>query len=98
MARKNALIAVVRDDTGTLTFTVGNAGSFTLNPAELAETIQDHARVHGLVQKISDAAAMPKSELEGKSDDDIATMKFNAMKSVADRLSGENPDWSKRSG
>jgi hypothetical protein len=96
MARKNALVAITRDENGTLTFTVGNAGSFTLTPATLTDEIRNHAMAHGLVQKVSDAAAMPKDELAGKSDDEIASLKFNAMQSVAERIA--NGEWSKRSG
>lgn len=96
MARKNALITVSADDNGILTFTVGEgAGSFTLNPAELADDVRSRAETHGLIQKISDAAAIAKSELSGDAVKDAAT-KFAAMSSVAERLrSGE---WSKRSG
>lgn len=97
MARKNALISVAYDN-GVLTFTVGNAGSFGIDTNALAADISEKARIHGLVQKVSDAAAMPKSEFKGKSADEIATMKFNAMKSVRDNLTGDDPQWSKRRG
>lgn len=95
MARKNSLVSLARGDDGTLTFTVGTAGSFTVDPAKLADEIRDRAMIHGLVQKVSDAAAIPKSDLpEGA--DAIAAVKFEAMKSVADRIiAGE---WAKRSG
>lgn len=95
MPRKNALISVNAADNGALTFTVGNAGSFTIDPATLADDITRRAMLHGLVQKVSDAAAIAKSELSGDPEKD-ATAKFEAMKSVADRLvAGE---WSKRTG
>ena len=96
MARKNALITVALSETGLLTFTVGNAGKFDLDRSTLASDIREKAEIHGLVQKVSDAAAIAKDDLKGKSPDEIAATKFEAMKSVADRLiSGE---WSKRSG
>lgn len=96
MSRKNSVISVAfAAETSTLSFTVGNAGSFDLVIPDLGEEIRMKAVVHGLVQKVSDAAAMPKSELTGDADKDAVT-KFEAMKSVAERLvSGE---WSKRSG
>ena len=93
MARKNALVTVAMND-GTLTFTVGN-DNFNLVPADLSDELRDRALVHGLVQKISDAAAIAKSELSGDPAIDAAT-KFNAMKSVAERLM--SGDWSKRNG
>lgn len=95
MPRKNALITVAAND-GILSFTVGEAGSFNLNPTELSDEVRARAEVHGYVQKISDAAAMPKSEFKGKSAAEIATMKLNAMTAVRDRLVAG--DWSKRSG
>jgi hypothetical protein len=97
MARKNALITVALDGSA-LTFAVGSAGSFTIDTASLNDDIRNRALAHGIVQKVSDAAAMPKSEFKGKSADEIAAMKFNAMKAVADRLTGDDADWSKRSG
>jgi hypothetical protein len=95
MARKNSLIGVSADDNNVLTFTVGSAGSFTVDPSTLADDITRRAMLHGLVQKVSDAAAMPKADLTGDAEKDAAT-KFEAMKSVAERLAAG--EWSKRSG
>jgi hypothetical protein len=53
--------------------------------------------LHGLVQKISDAAAMPKSELTGNAKKDAAA-KLAAMKAVVARISGPDGTWSARSG
>lgn len=94
MPRKNALITVEAGESGALTFTVGSA-SFTIDPATFAEEIRNRAMAHGFVQKISDAAAIAKSELTGDAAKDAAT-KFEAMRSVAERL--ESGEWSKRSG
>lgn len=97
MAKKNALISVTRnDENGVLTFNVGKAGSFDVNPSTLPEEVRTRALIHGIVQKVSDAAAMPKSETEGKSENAIAKMKLEAMSAVAGRLA--EGDWSKRSG
>lgn len=94
MPRKNALIAVTHN-ADVLTFTVGTAGSFEMNVAALTEEMRNHALLHGLVQKVSDAAAIAKSELTGDVEKDAAT-KLAAMQSVAERLA--NGEWSKRSG
>lgn len=96
MARKNSLISVaLSDDNATLTFTVGEAGSFNVTPADLAEEIRTRAMLHGLVQKISDAAAISKDDLTGDAAKDAAT-KLEAMQSVATRLA--EGEWSKRTG
>lgn len=98
MAKKNALISVVHNaDAGTLVFNVGDAGSATLNLNELPDAINETARIHGLVQKVSDAAAMPKDQLTGDAKKDAAT-KLAAMQSVVDRLTGEDASWNKRAG
>jgi hypothetical protein len=97
MPRKNALITVSADDNNVLTFTVGNVGSFTLNPADAPEALRTRAMLHGFVQKVSDAAAIAKADLP-KDPTEAAKTKFEAMQSVANRLVGENAEWSKRSG
>ena len=95
MARKNSLISVTVADNGALTFTVGNAGTFSVDPATLSDDVTRRAMLHGLVQKVSDAAAIAKSELTGNAEKDAAA-KFAAMQSVANRLA--EGEWSKRSG
>lgn len=96
MAKKNALISATHDaDKNTLTFTVGDAGSFDIAIGDLPKELRNRALVHGLVQKISDAAAMPKSELTGDPKKD-AKAKLDAMTAVRDRLVAG--DWSRRAG
>ncbi len=89
MARKNAIVSIERnEETGELRFAVAGEGEFSLNPASLSDAIRNRALLHGIVQKISDAAAMGKGATPGD--------KFAAMKSVADRLA--DGEWSKRNG
>jgi len=88
MARKNSIVSVSVSDNDTLTFAVVDCGEFSIIPGQLAETIRNRALIHGIVQKISDAAAMGK--------DATPSDKFAAMKSVADRLA--EGEWSKRTG
>lgn len=93
MARKLIETTVSAD---AITFTIENVpGALTLPIAELSNEIHNRALVHGLIQKISDAAAMPKSELSGDPVADAHT-KSAAMQAVISRLlSG---DWSARNG
>ncbi len=94
MSKKNALIAVAIEN-GVLTFTVGTAGTVEVAVDSLPDDIKDRAMLHGLTQKVSDAAAMPKADLTGDPVKDAET-KLAAMRAVAERIaSGE---WSKRSG
>lgn len=94
MAKKNSIIAVAHDN-NVLSFTVADAGTITLDLAKLADEIRDRAMLHGLVQKVSDAAAIPKVDLPTDATE-AAKAKYEAMQAVAERLlAGE---WSKRSG
>lgn len=94
MARKNSIISFdLADDIAT--FTVTDAGDIVLNLAALSDDIRREAMVHGLRQKVSDAAAIPKADLPADPVE-AAKTKFAAMQAVAARLiAGE---WSGRSG
>lgn len=95
MAKKSLIETTVSDNNAGFTLTVEGAGSIEISVSELPADIQARALIHGLVQKISDAAAMPKADLP---DDptEAAAVKFAAMQSVAQRLI--DGDWSKRTG
>jgi hypothetical protein len=95
MAKKSIISASYEN--GTLSFVVGEAGTLNIEVANLAPAIAEKALLHGLVQKVSDAAAMPKDELTGNPKKDAA-LKFEAMAAVVERLTGDSPDWNKRSG
>ena len=94
MAKKNSVISVEFDN-GNLRFAIADAGEFSLTIASLTDDIREKALVHGLTQKISDAAAIAKADLP-TDPVEAAKVKFEAMKAVADRLS--EGDWSKRAG
>lgn len=89
MARKNATITVVVDgdlngDNLAITFTVvGQDKPLTIHTRDLASDIINQAMVHGLVQKISDAAALSKND-DGTPADPAD--KFAAMSTVVSRL------------
>ena len=93
MAKKNSIVSVEYAE-NNLRFAVVGAGGFNLDIPALAEEIRTKAMVHGLVQKISDAAAIAKTELPADPIE-AAKVKFEAMRSVAERLM--SGDWSKRS-
>ena len=84
--RKNAIVSVLHSEDGLITFNVVGAGAIPFNPSTLSDDVRNRAMVHGLVQKITDAAAISKSELTGDPATDAET-KYQAMLAVADRLS-----------
>lgn len=88
-ARTPAVSATIN---GTqLVFTGDNGRELAISVAELSESIREQAMMHGLKQKIGDAAAISRNPDTGRSatTDD----KFDAMSEVLNRLlSGE---WNK---
>ena len=94
MARKNSIISSVYEG-DRLTFTVEGAGEFSLYVSELSDDIRQEALVHGLRQKVSDGAAIPKDQLP-ENPVEAARLKFSVMSDIADRL--RNGEWSARRG
>lgn len=78
----------------TLTFQDGRV--IELDAAGLNDEIRHQALMHGLKQKLLDAAAIARNTITGASaslDD-----KFDAVKEVYDRITGEAPTWNKPRG
>ena len=92
MARKNSVISVdLSDNSDGILFTVANVGSIELVVSSLAENVRQSALIHGLIQKVSDAAALPRNEDGSPAS---PSDKHAAMQAVVDRLlAGE---WNKR--
>jgi len=91
--RKTSQPAIaVTTDNGALTLTFADGQQLTIAPSELSAEIRQQALLHGLKQKLVDAAAIPCDTTTGKP----ATIeqKFAAVKAVHDRLlAGE---WNQR--
>ena len=88
---------IIRDADGMaegLKLVFGDGAEITIDCASLAPVIQYEAQVHGLKQKLVDAAALPRSTVTGKS----ATVedKKAAVLEVFARLTDtDNPRWNK---
>ena len=80
--RTPAITATI--DGTRLTFTGDNGREFSIRAEELEDTIRTQAMMHGLKQKIGDAAAISRNPETGRSatTDD----KFDAMSEVLNRL------------
>ncbi len=87
MARKNAIVSVETTEQ-SIAFVVDGVGTIDIDLASLASEVTSRAIIHGIVQKVSDAAALGK--------DATPSDKFQAMKAVADRLIAGN--WNKPAG
>lgn len=88
---KRARIITTTIDGEVMTFNVAGAGSFTIDTSALSAEIRAAAMMHGLKQKVADAAAMSLN------DDGLPATpadKMAAMQDVADALVAG--DWSQR--
>lgn len=76
----------------TLTLTFANGGEIIIDANTLSPEIRDMAMMHGLKQKLVDAAALSRNTDTGQpaSVED----KYNAVKRVADRLKSPEGSWS----
>ena len=79
---------------GAIKFTVRDAGEFTLDVTALHADIRARAAIHGLVQRISDKAALGFNKEANR----YATPaeKFAAMKALADHYTSGSAEWSVR--
>ena len=84
--------ASITDD-GTLTLEFRHGERLALHPEALAPEIQRAALLHGLKQKLVDAAAIARDTTTGRA----ATIqtKYDAVREIFDRITGENPSWNK---
>lgn len=82
--RVPALRVEIDDDASGLTLTFANGERLTLGINDLADDVVRYATLHGLKQKLVDAAAISRDPETGRS----ATVadKYNAVKAVYDRL------------
>lgn len=85
--RTPAIDATITGDdilTASLTLAFSNGLRISVNPATLTASIQHMAMMHGLKQKLVDAAAISRNPDTGRS----ATIddKYNAVREVYDRL------------
>lgn len=71
-------------DNGILALTFSNGASIRLNPSDLNDDVRHAAMLHGLKQKLVDAAAISRDPATGRSA--TVEVKYLAVKEVFDRL------------
>ncbi len=79
----------------TVAFNVLGAGSVVLDTSKLHDKIMQHAAVHGLIQRISDAAAIGRDQETGRSASPMD--KLTAMTELVSYYETGTEDW-KRTG
>lgn len=91
-ANTPAIDATIATDHSSLTLAFAHGESLTIRATDLSPTIIAQATMHGLKQKLVDAAAISRNTETGRAAS--AADKYDAVKEVYDRLlSGE---WNKR--
>jgi len=78
---------------GNLTLTFRHGERLMVFVDDLTPEIQRAALLHGLKQKLVDAAAISRDMATGRAAT-IAT-KYDAVREIFDRITGENPSWNK---
>ena len=89
---KKDIEATVTDD-GTLILEFRHGETLRLHPESLAPEIQRMAMLHGLKQKLVDAAAISRDTTTGRAATIVT--KYEAVREIFDRITGENPSWNK---
>lgn len=79
---------------GAIIFTVRDVGELTLDLSRIAQANRQRAEVHGWVQRISDAAAIPFNKEEGRYA--TAQEKFEAMAALVEHYHGGGVEWARR--
>ena len=90
--QKKDIEAIIEND-GTLVLTFRHGEALRLHPESLHPEIQRAALLHGLKQKLVDAAAISRDTATGRAA--TITTKYDAVKEIFDRITGENPSWNK---
>jgi len=85
------VIAHEIDENG-VTFVVKDVGKLRLAFANLSGTVRDRALAHGLVQRVSDAAAKSRDAKTGRPAE--PKLKFEAMKELVDHYMSGTESWS----
>ena len=78
---------------GNLTLTFRHGERLTVFVDQLAPEIQRAAMIHGLKQKLVDAAAISRDTATGRAA--TISTKYDAVREIFDRITGENPSWNK---
>lgn len=90
--QKKDIEAAVEND-GTLVLTFRHGEILRVHPESLAPEIQRMAMLHGLKQKLVDAAAISRDTTTGRAATIIT--KYNAVREIFDRITGETPSWNR---
>ena len=96
MTEQKKDIEAAVEENGTLVLAFRHGEVLRLHPESLTPEIQRMALLHGLKQKLVDAAAISRDTATGRAATIVT--KFNAVREIFDRITGaggEAPSWNK---
>jgi hypothetical protein len=88
-----AVACEVSPEQGLLNLTFADGRKLSLQVSALSEAIRGAAMLHGLKQKLVDAAAISRDPLTGKAA--TAATKYDAVREVFDRITSPDGTWNK---
>lgn len=93
----SAIVSRVDQETGELVFEVIGAGTARFNVGKASVQCRSYAEQHGWIQRISDSAAMSRTDDEGNiiPKADIAKAKLSAMTRLIQHYESGTSDWSR---
>lgn len=90
--RKAVIQTTLSEDKKVITFKVRDAGELVLDLTKVSAAVQARALIHGLVQRVSDKAAIPCDTATGLPA--TPAMKLDAMKGLVEHFMSGTDEWS----
>lgn len=84
----------VNADVGEIVFEVKGAGKLTMHMGRLSEAVKARAAIHGMVQRVSDAAAIARDTETGAAA--TPAEKYAAMKALVEHYESGTSEWARK--
>ena len=81
-----------------MTFSVKGAGETTLDLGKVSEEVKARAAIHGLKQRVSDAAAQSRVIVDGRETNATPANKLAAMQAIVEHYNSGSVDWRLKGG
>lgn len=91
--KSNSIVTHAVEGT-VITFNVIGAGALKLDTAGISPQVRERAMIHGLIQRVCDAAALSRDTTTGKAASPLD--KLEAMKGIVDHYASGALEWSRK--
>lgn len=92
--KSNSVITHEVDANGVIRFNVLGVGALFLNMDNVSQDVANRAAIHGMIQRISDAAAIPRNTETGQSA--TPEEKYEAMRKLVEHYESGTTEWSRK--